>query len=144
MELGAREDQALGGVAKPVLAPPLSSVTFADGASTGLSITYVNEGVKLEIICIHRSVVGWANLIDSSHFLDRSGDLKRHKCDSVRSKTGLIPQAPIKCQKCRRTFRRSGDFKRHKCDSVRSKTGPSTSSGGMGGGGGGQRKKGQK
>ena len=50
MEQGVREDQALGGVAKPALAPPLLSVTFVDVVSTGLSITYVNEGVKLETI----------------------------------------------------------------------------------------------
>lgn len=50
MEQGAREDQALGGVAKPALAPPLLSVTFVDVVSTGLSINYVNEGAKLETI----------------------------------------------------------------------------------------------
>ena len=59
--------------------------------------------------------------------------MRRHKCDSVRSRgrreiprgmlTSIVDQngrPEHKCPQCERVFRRAGDMKRHRCDSVRS------------------------
>ena len=49
----------------------------------------------------------------------RTGDLRRHKCDSRRSRARLGAQGAdkLQCRTCHRTFRRSGDMLRHKCES---------------------------
>ena len=52
----------------------------------------------------------------------RTGDLRRHKCDSRRSRarSGAQGADVLQCRTCHRTFRRSGDMLRHKCGSRRS------------------------
>ena len=71
--------------------------------------------------------------VQCSRSVRRVGDMRRHKCDSIRSRERREPPRGVLIRtgpavvdentsthnSCRRVFRRADDMKRHRCGSVR-------------------------